>query len=109
MPFRLINIGVTFQRVVDVSFRGLINKFVFMYLDDVTVYSKNREENIQQLTQIFEMCRRYVILSNHKKTIFYIEEGKMLGHIISQEDIHIDPKRIKAISQLSLPHNKKAM
>jgi hypothetical protein len=84
MPFGLINIGVTFQRAVDVSFRGLINKFVFMYLDDVTVYSKNREENIQQLTQIFKRCRRYVIFLNHKKTIFYIEEGKMLGHIISQ-------------------------
>jgi hypothetical protein len=38
-----------------------------------------------------------------------VEEGKLLGHIISQAGIHIDPERIKAITQLPLPHNKKAM
>jgi hypothetical protein len=38
-----------------------------------------------------------------------LEEGKLLGHIISQAGIHIDPKRIKEIAQLPLPHKKKAM
>jgi hypothetical protein len=46
---------------------------------------------------------------NPKKTIFGVEEGKLLGHIISQASIHIDPEKIKAITQLPLPHNKKAM
>jgi hypothetical protein len=44
-----------------------------------------------------------------KKTIFGVEEGNILGHIISRDGIHIDPERIKPISQLPLPHNKKAM
>jgi hypothetical protein len=94
---------------MDVAFWGLINKCVVVYLDDVTVYSKNREEHIQHLTQIFERCRKYGISLNPKKTIFGVEEGKLLGHIISQAGIHIDPERIKAIAQLPLPHNKKAM
>jgi hypothetical protein len=94
---------------MDIEFLGLINKCVVVYLDDVTVYSKNREDHIQQLTQIFERCRKYVISLNPKKTIFGVEEGNILGHIISQEDIHIDPKMIKSIAQLPLPHNKKAM
>jgi hypothetical protein len=94
---------------MDVSFQGIINKCVVVYLDDVTMYSKNREEHIQHLTHIFERCRRYGISLNPKKTIFGVEEGKMLGKIISQACIHIDPKRIKAIAQLPLPHNKKAM
>jgi hypothetical protein len=87
----------------------LINKCVVVYLDDVTVYSKNREDHIQHLTQIFERCRKYGISLNPKKTIFGVEEGKLLGHIISQAGIRIDPERIKAIAQLPLPHNKKAM
>jgi hypothetical protein len=91
------------------DFRGLINKCVVVYLDDVTVYSKNREEHIQHLTQIFERCRKYGISLNPKKTIFSVEEGKLLGHIISRAGIHIDPERIKAIAQLPLPHNKKSM
>jgi hypothetical protein len=107
MPFGLINAGATFQRAMDVDFWG--NKCVVVYLGDVTVYSRNREEHIQHLTQIFERCKKYSISLNPKKTIFGVEEGKLLGHIISQAGICIDPERIKAITQLSLPHNKKAM
>jgi hypothetical protein len=100
MPFRLINAGETFHRAMDIEFRGLINKYVVVYLDDVTVYSKNKKDHIQYLTQIFERCRKYGISLNPKKTIFGVEEGKLLVHIISQADIHIYPKRIKATSQL---------
>ena len=39
MPFGLINAGATFQRAMDIAFRGLIGKFVVIYLDDVTVFS----------------------------------------------------------------------
>jgi hypothetical protein len=84
MPFGLINAGETFQRAMDVSFRGLIKKCVVVYWDDMTVYSKNREDHIQHLTQIFKRCRKYGISLSPKKTIFGVEEGKILGHIISQ-------------------------
>ena len=77
---------------MDVAFGGLINKCVVVYLDDVTMYSKNREEHIQHLTQIFERCRKYGMYLNPKKTIFCMEEGKILGHIISQDGIGIDPE-----------------
>ena len=92
---------------MDVAFRGFINKCVVVYLDDVTMYSKNIKDHIQHLTHIFERCRKYGISLNPKKTIFCVEEGKLLGHIMSQSCIHMDPKIIKAIAQLPLPHNKK--
>jgi hypothetical protein len=91
------------------SVLGKPSKCIVVYLDDVTVYSKNREDHIQHLTQIFERCRKYDISLNPKKTIFGVKEGKLLGHIISQEGIHIDPEMIKAIAQLLLPHNKNSM
>jgi hypothetical protein len=94
---------------MDVESWGLINKCVVFYLDDVTVYSKNGEDHIQHLTQIFERCRKYDISLKPKKTIFGVKEGKLLGHIISQTGIHIDPERIKAITKLLLRHNKNVM
>jgi hypothetical protein len=94
---------------MDVDFQGLINKCVVFYLYDITVYSKNKEDHIQHLTQIFERCRKYKISLNPKKTIFGVEEGKLLGHIVSQGGFSIDPEKIKVIAQLPLPHNKKAM
>jgi hypothetical protein len=53
MPFGLVNARETFQRAMDVAFQGLINRFFLVYLDEVIVYSKNREEHIQHLTHIF--------------------------------------------------------
>jgi hypothetical protein len=61
IPFGLIYVGETLQRDMDVSFRGLINKCVVVYLDDIIVYSKNKEDHIQHLIQIFERCRKYGI------------------------------------------------
>jgi hypothetical protein len=70
----LIDAEATFQRAMDVAFRGLINKCMVVYLDDVTVYSKNMEEHIQHLTQIFKRCRKYGISLNPKKTIFGVRK-----------------------------------
>jgi hypothetical protein len=50
MPFGLISEGETFQRATNVDFWGLINKCVVVYLDDVTMYSNNREDHLQHLT-----------------------------------------------------------
>jgi hypothetical protein len=94
---------------MDVSFWGFINKCVVVYLYEVAIYSKNKEDHIQHFTHIFERCRKYRISLNPKKTIFSVEEGKLLGHIIYQGGISIEPKWIKAIAQLPLSHNKKAM
>jgi hypothetical protein len=95
MPFELITIGATFQRAMDVEFRGLIKICVLVYLDDVIIYSKDRYDHISHLTQFFERCRKHGISLNPKMTIFRVDEGKILGHIISKDGIHIDLKRIK--------------
>ena len=80
-----------------------------MYLDDITIFSKKREEHAFQLKQIFERWQKYGISLNPKKCVFAVTEGKLLGHIVSKKGISIDPERIKAIEQIPFPHNKKGM
>ena len=80
-----------------------------VYLDDVTIFLKKREEHAFHLRQIFERCRKYGISLNPKKCVFVVVEGNLLGHVISKKRISIDPERIKAIEQIHLPHNKKGM
>ena len=109
MPFGLINAGATFQRAMDIAFKGLVNKSVVIYLDDITVYSKKRSDHLKDLKQIFQRCLRYGISLNPKKSFFALSEGKFLGFIVSKSGIHIEPDRIKEISEISIPHNKKAM
>ena len=97
MPFGIINAGATFQRAMDIAFRGLIGRSVVVYLDDVTIFSKKREEHAFHLKQIFEHCWKYGISLNPKKCVFAVIEGKLLGHVVSKKGISIDPEMIKAI------------
>eukprot|EP00253_Pinus_taeda_P005513 PITA_05513 len=109
MPFGLINAEAPFQRAMDIAFKGLINKTVVIYLDDITVFSKKRSNHLHDLNQIFECYRRYGISLNPKKSFFALNQGKLLGFIVSKDGIYIDPDRIKEISDIPFPHNKKSM
>jgi hypothetical protein len=101
MPFGLINVGATFQRAMDISFRGLINQSVVVYLDDVTVFSKNKKDHLSHLRVVLERCRKYDISLNPKKSVFAVEQGKLLGFIVSKDGMIIDPERTQAIAKLS--------
>ena len=94
---------------MDIDFHGLIGRSAVVYLDDITIFSKKREEHAFHLKQIFECYRKYGISLNPKKCVFAVIESKLLGHVVSKKGISIDPERIKAIEQIPLPHNKKGM
>ena len=52
-------------------------------------------------------CRKYGLSLNPKKSHFVVQEGKLLGHLVSADGIRIDPERVKAILKISLPRSKK--
>ena len=97
MPFGLMNAGDTFQRAMDLDFVGLKDKFVLIYLDGLTVYSHSHHDHLQHLRKVFLKCRRYGISLNPKKSQFALNEGKLLGHIVSSEGVKINPMRVEAI------------
>ena len=78
-----------------------------IYLDDITVFSKIDSDHLQHLRKVFLKCKKIGISLNPKKSHFVMEEGKLLGHIISEKGIKIDPDRVATIHQIGLPRNKK--
>jgi len=106
MPFSLINAGVTFQRALDIDFIGENDKFIVIYLDDVTVFSKYDDEHLLHLKQTFRKCRKFGISLNPKKSHFVMDEG-LLGHIVSFDGIKIDPERVNAIQHIEQPRHRK--
>jgi len=91
MPFGLKHAGATFQCVMDIDFSKEIHDFLVIYLDDLTVFSKSDQQHLDHLRQVFLTYRKYGISLNPKKSLFGLDEGKLLGHIISKDGIKIDP------------------
>jgi len=109
MPFGLINAGATFQRAMDVTFKGLVGKCIIIYMDDLTVFSKRREDHVADLRKVLQRCKDYGISLNPKKCMFGVTEGKLLGHVISDQGISIDLDRIQAILKIAPPASKKEL
>ena len=61
-------------------------KFVFVYLDDIIVFSNSDDEHLNNLKHVFQKCRRFGISLNPKKSSFVMQEGKLLGHVISKRE-----------------------
>ena len=109
MPFGLMNARATFQRAMDIAFSEDIGYFIIIYLDDITVFYKTDEEHLIHLRNFFEKCKKSGLFFNPKKALFGLQEGKFLGHIISEEGIKVDPKRIDGILKISHPRNLKEL
>lgn len=107
MPFGLKNARATFQWAMDIAFSNEKDIFLVIYLDDLTVFSKSDEDHLHHLRIFFQKCRKFGISLSPKKSLFSIEEGKLLGHIISKDGIRIDPAKVEVIQQLDFPRNKK--
>jgi hypothetical protein len=107
VPFGLSNAGGTFQRAIQIAFDDLIDNIIQVYLDDLTVYSKNQLDHFGHLRKIFMRCKKFGIFLNPSKSIFGVMKGKILGHIFSDSGISIDLESITAILNLPTPTSKK--
>ena len=105
MLFGLMNAGATFQRAMDIDFAKDIHDSLVVYQDHITVFSKSDNEHLDHLRRVFIKCRKFGISLNPEKALFGLEEGKLLGHIISKDGIRIDPARRGAILIITHPRN----
>lgn len=101
MAFGLCNAAQSFQRLIHEALRGL--DFVFAYLDDMLVASKNIEEHQRHLRIIFERLREYGLAINPAKCQFMVTELKFLGHLINAAGIQPLPERAEAIRNFEKP------
>ena len=83
MPFGLKNVGATYQRAATTLLQDLIHKEVEVYVDDMIVKSKDREEHIPALWKFFKRIRIYKLWLNPKKFTFGVTSRKLLGFMVS--------------------------
>ena len=107
MPFGLKNAGATYQRAATTLLHDMIHKEVEVYVDDMIVKAKDREGHTPALRKFFERIKHYKLRLNPKKCTFGVTSGKLLGFIVSQRGIEVDPDKIKAIMEMKPPKTEK--
>src|SRR6185436_11965882 len=103
MPFGLINAPATFQRVMDRVFHEVVWKFVLVYIDDIIIYSKTREEHEEHLKIVFTLLRNAGLRINAKKYDFFKTKLIFLGHIITIEGIAPDSSKVEKVRYYLAP------
>ena len=101
MPFGLRNSGQTFQRFIDDVLRGL--DFVFKYIDDLLIASRNKKEHLRHLHIVFDRLAAAGITLHPTKCVFSASEVTFLGHKITASGMSPLPVRVDAIANFPMP------
>ena len=109
MPFGLCNAPATFQRCMLSIFSDMVERIMEVYMDDITVYGGVYEECLTNLEAILQRCIEKNLVLNWEKCHFMVNQGIVLGHIISSRGIEVDKEKIELISQLPSPMNVKTV
>ena len=97
MPFGLCNAPSTFRRVVNDVLRDHFGIFLWVYIDDMFVFSKDADEHQRHLDLVHELLRQHQLFPCIDKSTFFQSQVPFCGHIINKEGVHMDPKKIKVI------------
>ena len=72
-----------------------LDKFVVIFIDDILIYSKTKEEQDEHLQIILQVLREHQLYAKFSKCEFYKDKLQYLGHVISEEGISVDLDKIK--------------
>ena len=107
MPFGFKNAGATYQRFATTLFHDIMHRDVEVYVDTMIVKSQDRADHLAALQRFFERIRRFRLRLNPKKCTFRVTSRKLLGQIVSERGIEVDPKNIIAILDMPSPRIKR--
>lgn len=107
LPFGIASAPEIFQNLNTKSFCSL--QGVFVYMDDILVFGRDRDEHDRNLNAVIEQARSINVKFNPNKFQYCNREVKYVGHVFSSEGIKPDPERIKAIIEMKYPKNKEEL
>ena len=72
MPFRLTNAPSGFQRFLNTIFADLLDVFIIIYLDDILIFSLNKEDHIKHVSKVFCRLRKHNLFANVRKCMLMV-------------------------------------
>ncbi|PKI48973.1 hypothetical protein CRG98_030640 [Punica granatum] len=103
MPFGLKNVGATYQKAMVTLFHDMMHKEIEVYVDDMIAKSKEGEDHLVNLKRFFDRHKKYKLRLTPTKCTFDAKLGKLLGFVVSERGIEVDPNKVKVIKELPQP------
>jgi hypothetical protein len=103
MSFGLTNALAYFMYLMNKVFMEYLDKFVVVFIDDILVYSKNKEEHMDHLHMVLQKLQEHQLYVKLSKCEFWLKQVSFMGHIISEGGISVDPSKIQDILSWEAP------
>ena len=105
MSFGLTNAPMAFMDLMNHVFRSYVDQFVVVFINEILVYSKDREDHNTHPRVVLETLRKEQLYAKLSKCEFWLGEVSFLGHIVLEEGVRVDPKNIEVIIKWKPPRN----
>lgn len=107
MPFGLTKAPAVFQALVNDVLRDFLNQFVFVYLDDILIFSKTMSDHISHVHQVLQRLLENRLYVKAEKCDFHVSSVSFLGYILESGQLRMDPEKICAVAEWPRPTTRK--
>ncbi len=109
LPFGLSNAPAVFQALVNDVLRDMLNQFIYVYLDDILIFSHSLQEHVQHVRRVLQRLLENGLYVKAEKCVFHAQSVPFLGYIVSVEGMRMDPDRVQAVVDWPTPDSRKAL
>ncbi|XP_061633832.1 retrovirus-related Pol polyprotein from transposon opus [Phyllopteryx taeniolatus] len=107
MPFGLTNAPAVFQNLVNDVLRDMLNVYVFVYLDDILIFSPDEETHIIHVRSVLQQLLQNQLYVKAKKCEFHKASVSFLGFVLAQGEVKMDPCKVDAVINWPTPTSRK--
>jgi hypothetical protein len=97
MPFGLANALAIFQAYINTTLIGFLDHFVVIYLDNILIYSRNKDKYHNHIRQVLTRLRKNNLFYKLSKCEFNVKEVEFLGFLVGTKGVQADPERIRSV------------